>query len=113
MLTISQRHVGSITIVDLNGKITIGQGSAQFREAIRQLIEQEKPRLVLNFAGVNYVDSSGVGELVSAYTAINKQNGQLRLLHVPPRIKELLRITKLLSVFQLFDDEAAALQSFR
>ncbi|MCS6805437.1 MAG: STAS domain-containing protein [Acidobacteriota bacterium] len=113
MLTISQRQVGSITIVDLNGKITISEGSAQFREAIRQLVEQEKPRLVLNFAGVTYVDSSGVGELVSTYTAISKQHGQLRLLHVPPRIKELLRITKLLSVFELFDDEAAALQSFR
>jgi anti-sigma B factor antagonist len=99
--------------LDLNGKITIGEGSAQFREAVRQLIEQGKPRVVLNFAGVTYVDSSGVGELVSAYTSVNKQSGQLKLLNVPQRIKELLRITKLLSVFELFDDETAAVNSTR
>lgn len=113
MLTIKQRDAEGVTILDLSGKITIGQGSAQFREAIRQLMEQGRTRLLLNFADVSYVDSSGIGELVSAYTTLNNQGGQLKLLNLPKRIKDLLRITKLLTVFETFDDEAAALRSFQ
>ncbi len=113
MLTIKQRDAEGITILDLSGRITIGQGSAQFRETIRQLMEQGRNRLLLNFADVSYVDSSGIGELVSAYTTLNNQGGQLKLLNLPKRIKDLLRITKLLTVFETFDDEAAALRSFQ
>ncbi|RMG49942.1 MAG: anti-sigma factor antagonist [Acidobacteria bacterium] len=113
MLTIKQRDAEGVTILDLSGRITIGQGSAQFREAIRQLMEQGRNRLLLNFADVSYVDSSGIGELVSAYTTLNNQGGQLKLLNLPKRIKDLLRITKLLTVFETFDDEAAALRSFQ
>ncbi len=113
MLTINQRQVEGLTIFDLNGKITIGEGSTQFREAIRQILEQPNPQVLLNFADVSYVDSSGIGELVSAYTSINKQGGHLKLLNLPQRIKDLLRITKLLTVFEIFDDEATARNSFQ
>ncbi|MBI3952052.1 MAG: STAS domain-containing protein [Acidobacteria bacterium] len=113
MLTINQRQVGDLTILDLNGRITIGEGSTQFRDAIRRLIEQERNRVVLNFADVNYVDSSGIGELVSAYTSLNNLGGQLKLLNLPKRIKDLLRITKLLTVFEIFEDEATAVRSFQ
>jgi len=113
MLTINQRQVEHVTILDLSGRITIGEGSTQFRDAIRRLIEQSRHRVVLNFAEVNYVDSSGIGELVSAYTSLNNQGGQLKLLRLPNRIRDLLRITKLLTVFEIFEDEPAALRSFQ
>lgn len=112
MVTINQRQVKGVTILDLSGKITIGEGSTQFREAIRRLIEQNQKHVLLNFADVNYVDSSGIGELVSAYTNLNNQGGQLKLLNLPRRIRDLLRITKLLTVFETFQDEATALRSF-
>lgn len=113
MLNINQRQVGQVTILDLSGRITIGEGSTRFREAIRRLMDQARNYVVLNFAEVNYVDSSGIGELVSAYTSLNNQGGQLKLLNLPRRIRELLRITKLDTVFEIFEDEAAALRSFR
>lgn len=112
MFTISQRQSSEITILDLNGKITLGDGTAQFRDAIRKLIEQEHMKLLLNFSDVSYVDSSGIGELVSAYTTVTSKGGQLRLLSLPRRIHDLLRITKLLTVLETFDDESRALQSF-
>lgn len=113
MLNINQRQVDHITILDLNGRITIGEGSTQFRESVRRLMDQARNRVVLNFAEVNYVDSSGIGELVSAYTSLNNQGGQLKLLNLPKRIRDLLRITKLDTVFEIFEDEAAALRSFQ
>jgi anti-sigma B factor antagonist len=113
MLNINQRQVDYITILDLNGRITIGEGSTQFRESIRRLMDQARNRVVLNFADVNYVDSSGIGELVSAYTSLNNQGGQLKLLNLPKRIRDLLRITKLDTVFEIFEDEATALRSFQ
>jgi anti-sigma B factor antagonist len=112
MFTINQREAGEVTILDLSGKITIGEGSTRFREAVRRLIEQHRKLVVLNFADVTYVDSSGIGELVSAYTTISNQGGKLKLLNLNKRIKDLLRITKLLTVFETFEDEAAAIQSF-
>jgi anti-sigma B factor antagonist len=111
MLSINQRYLDDLTILDLNGKITIGEGSTHFRETIRRLIEQQRSRIVLNFAEVNYVDSSGIGELVSAYTSLHNQGGQLKLLNLPRRIRDLLRITKLLTVFEIFEDETAAIRS--
>ena len=113
MLNINQRQVDHITILDLNGRITIGEGSSQFRESVRRLMDQARNRVVLNFAEVNYVDSSGIGELVSAYTSLNNQGGQLKLLNLPKRIRDLLRITKLDTVFEIFEDEATALRSFQ
>ncbi|MBI4470791.1 MAG: STAS domain-containing protein [Acidobacteria bacterium] len=112
MFTISQRQTSGISILDLQGKITLGDGSAQFREAIRRLIEEGRMKLLLNFAEVSYVDSSGIGELVSAYTTVTSKGGQLRLVNLPRRIHDLLRITKLLTVLETFDDESRAVQSF-
>ena len=112
MFTINQRESGGVTILDLSGKITIGEGSTRFREAVRRLMEQDKKLVLLNFADVNYVDSSGIGELVSAYTTLSNQGGKLKLLNLPKRIRDLLRITKLLTVFETYEDETTAIQSF-
>jgi anti-sigma B factor antagonist len=113
MLTINQRELEGTTILDLGGQITIALGSTQFRDAIRRLLDRQKKRVLLNFAEIQYVDSSGIGELVSAYTTLNNQGGQLKLLNLPKRIRDLLRITKLLTVFETFEDEASALRSFK
>ena len=112
-LSIKERQAGDVTILDLEGKITIGEGSVSLRTAIRRLIEEGKKKILLNLAGVSYVDSSGIGELVSSYTTINREGGQLKLLKLTQKIKDLLTITKLLTVFDVYDDESQALNSFK
>jgi anti-sigma B factor antagonist len=112
-LNIRERQAGDVTILDLEGKITIGEGSVSLRGAIRRLIEEGKKKILLNLAGVGYVDSSGIGELVSSYTTINREGGQLKLLKLTQKIKDLLTITKLLTVFDVYDDESEALNSFK
>ncbi|HYY96315.1 MAG TPA: STAS domain-containing protein [Pyrinomonadaceae bacterium] len=112
-LNIRERQAGDVTILDLEGKITIGEGSVSLRTAIRRLIEEGKKKILLNLAGVGYVDSSGIGELVSSYTTINREGGQLKLLKLTQKIKDLLTITKLLTVFDVYDDESEALNSFK
>jgi anti-sigma B factor antagonist len=112
-LSIRERQAGDVTILDLEGKITIGEGSVSLRTAIRRLIEEGKKKILLNLAGVGYVDSSGIGELVSSYTTINREGGQLKLLKLTQKIKDLLTITKLLTVFDVYDDESQALNSFK
>ena len=112
-LNIRERQAGDVTILDLEGKITIGEGSVSLRSAIRRLIEEGKKKILLNLAGVGYVDSSGIGELVSSDTTINREGGQLKLLKLTQKIKDLLTITKLLTVFDVYDDEAEALNSFK
>ncbi len=112
-LNINERQAGDVTVLDLSGKITIGEGSVALRAAIRRLLEEGKKRILLNLAGVSYVDSSGIGELVSSYTAINKEGGQLKLLNLTQKIQDLLTITKLLTVFDVYDSEAEALNSFK
>ena len=112
-LNVRERQAGDVTILDLEGKITIGEGSVSLRSAIRRLIEEGKKKLLLNLAGVGYVDSSGIGELVSSYTTINREGGQLKLLKLTQKIKDLLTITKLLTVFDVYDDESEALNSFK
>ena len=112
-LNINERQAGDVTVLDLSGKITIGEGSVALRTAIRRLLEEGKKRILLNLAGVSYVDSSGIGELVSSYTAINKEGGQLKLLNLTQKIQDLLTITKLLTVFDTYDKEADALNSFK
>ena len=111
-LNINERQAGDVTVLDMSGKITIGEGSVALRTAIRRLLEEGKKRILLNLAGVGYIDSSGIGELVSSYTAINKDGGQLKLLNLTKRIEDLLSITKLLTVFETFDSEAEAIKSF-
>jgi anti-sigma B factor antagonist len=111
-ITISERQAGDVTILDLVGKVTIGEGSVALRGAIRRLLGEGKSKILLNLAGVGYVDSSGIGELVSSFTAVNKEGGTLKLLKLTQKIQDLLAITKLLTVFDVFDDEGEALSSF-
>jgi anti-sigma B factor antagonist len=111
-ITINEREAGDVTILDLTGKITIGEGSVQLREAVRGLLERGKKKLLINLGGVDYVDSSGIGELVSCYTTTKNQGGQLKLLNLTKKIKDLLQITKLLTVFETYDDEAEAVKSY-
>ncbi len=112
-LNIMERQVGDITILDMSGKITIGEGSVALRSAIRRLLEEGKKKILLNLAGVGYIDSSGIGELVSSYTAINNAGGQLKLLSLTQKLQDLLAITKLLTVFETYDDEEEAKASFK
>jgi anti-sigma B factor antagonist len=111
-VTIREREAGDVTILDLSGKITIGEGSVQLREAVRGLLERGKKKLLINLGGVDYVDSSGIGELVSCFTTTKNQGGQLKLLSLTKKIRDLLQITKLLTVFDTYDDEAEAVKSF-
>ena len=112
-LNINERQAGDVTVLDMSGKITIGEGSVALRTAIRRLLEEGKKRILLNLAGVGYIDSSGIGELVSSFTAINKEGGQLKLLNLTQKLQDLLTITKLLTVFDVYESEADALASFK
>jgi anti-sigma B factor antagonist len=111
-LTINQRQAGDVTILDLSGKITIGEGSVQLREAVRGLLESGNKKILLNLGDVSYVDSSGIGELVSSYTTTTNGGGQLKLLNLTKKIQDLLMITKLLTVFQVYENEQDAVASF-
>ena len=111
-LSIKERQAGDVTVLDLSGKITIGDGSVQLREEVRKLLETGKKNILLNLGDVAYVDSSGIGELVSSYTTTSNQGGHLKLLNLTKKIRDLLMITKLLTVFETFDSEEAGLQSF-
>src|SRR5499426_66278 len=112
-LVIKDRQAGDVSILDLSGKITIGEGSVQLREAVRRLLDDGKKKILLNLGEVAYVDSSGIGELVSSYTTTNNQGGQLKLLNLTKKIQDLLMITKLLTVFETFDSEGSSLESFK
>ena len=111
-ITISERQAGDVTILDLDGKVTIGEGSVALRNTIRRLLGDDKSKILMNLGGVGYIDSSGIGELVSSFTAVNKEGGTLKLLNLTQKIQDLLAITKLLTVFDVYDDEAEALSSF-
>jgi anti-sigma B factor antagonist len=111
-INISERQAGDVTVLDLDGKVTIGEGSVALRSAIRRLLGEGKNKILLNLGGVGYIDSSGIGELVSSFTAVNKEGGTLKLLNLTQKIQDLLAITKLLTVFDVFDSEAEALSSF-
>ncbi|HEX5708860.1 MAG TPA: STAS domain-containing protein [Pyrinomonadaceae bacterium] len=112
-LNIRERQAGDVTILDMDGKITIGEGSVSLRSAVQRLMKEGKKKILLNLANVSYVDSSGIGELVSSYTTITNGGGQLKLLNLTQKIQGLLAITKLLTVFDSYDDEASALNSFK
>ena len=111
-MTFTTREVGGVTIVDLSGKITLGEGGVTLREEVRKLVAAGQKKIVLNLAGVNYIDSSGLGELVSAYTAVKNAGGELKLLNLTSKVRDLLVITKLVTVFDVKDDEASAVSSF-
>ena len=111
-MKVGSRQVDGVTIVDCSGRITLGEGSVVLRDTVRDLLSKGNRKIVLNLQDVNYIDSSGIGELVSSYTTVTNQGGQLKLLSLTKKIHELLAITKLLTVFQVFDTEEAALASF-
>ena len=111
-MKVSTRQVDGVTILDLSGRITLGEGSVQLRDAIRDLLSKGSKLILLNLADVNYIDSSGIGELVSAYTTVRNQGGELKLLNLTKKVHDLLQITKLYTVFDVKDDEATAIASF-
>ena len=108
----STRQVDGITVVDLSGRITLGEGSVILRDTVRDLVAKGNKKILLNLGDVNYIDSSGIGELVSAFTSVRNQGGELKLLNLTKKVHDLLQITKLYTVFDVKDDEAAAVKSF-
>ena len=112
-LDVKERQAGDVTILDMTGEVRIGEGSISLRDSIRHLSDQGKKKVLLNLAGVKYMDSTGVGELIANYTTITRGGGQLKLLNLTDRIQNLLVITKLLTVFDAYDNEAEALKSFQ
>jgi anti-sigma B factor antagonist len=112
-LSIASREVDGVTVLDLSGRITLGEGSVQLRDAIRDLISKGQKNILLNLAEVNYIDSSGLGELVSAYTTAKNQSASLKLLKLTQKVHDLLQLTKLYTVFEIHDDEAKAIGSFK
>ena len=111
-MKIETRTIGDVKILDCSGRITLGEGTMVVRNTVRDLLKNDDKKIILNLADVNYIDSSGIGELVSTYTTVTSNGGQLKLLGLTKKIQELLAITKLLTVFQTYDDEQAALDSF-
>ena len=112
-LTIASREVDGVTVLDLNGRITLGEGSVQLREVIRDLISKGSKTILLNMGDVNYIDSSGLGELVSAYTTAKNQGASVKLLSLTKKVKDVLQLTKLYTVFDVYEDEASAIASFK
>ena len=108
----SNRQVDGITVVDMSGRITLGEGSVILRDAIRDLIGKGQKKILLNLGDVTYIDSSGIGELVSAFTAVRREGGELKLLNLTKKVHDLLQITKLYTVFDIKDDEATAIKAF-
>jgi anti-sigma B factor antagonist len=106
------RQIDSVTIVDVSGRITLGEGCVQLRELIREQLGKGNKNVLLNLGDVSYIDSSGIGELVSSYTAVSNQGGNLKLLNLTKKVQDLLQITKLYTIFDVHDDEAKAISSF-
>ncbi len=109
---LTTRQVGDVTVIDVAGRITLGEGASILRDCLRDLAKKDQKKILLNMKDVTYIDSSGIGELVSAYTSITNQGGHLKLLGLTHRVKDLLQITKLYTVFDVHEDEAHAVRSF-
>jgi len=112
-LTIASREVSGVSVLDLKGKITLGEGSVQVRDAIRGLVGKGKRSILLNLGDVSYIDSSGLGELVGAYTTAKNKAAELKLLKLTKKVHDLLQLTKLYTVFETYDDETIAIASFK
>ena len=111
-IKLSTRQVGDVSVVDVAGRITLGEGSSALRDLLREMVGKNQKKILLNLGDVSYIDSSGIGELVSGFTTVTNQGGQLKLLNLTKRVKDLLQITKLYTVFDVHDDEAGAVRSF-
>lgn len=107
------REVNDVAVVDFSGRITLGEGSSVLRNTIRELIDRGHRKILLNLADVDYIDSSGIGELVSAYTAVRTASGEMKLLQLTRRVHDILQITRLFTVFDVQSDEDSAVRSFR
>ena len=112
-LKVSTRQVDGVSIVDCNGRITLGEGSIVLRDTVKDLLSKGQKKILLNLGDVNYIDSSGIGELVSAYTTAKNQGGELKLLKLTKKVHDLLQMTKLYTIFDVKDDETAAVKAFR
>jgi anti-sigma B factor antagonist len=112
-LKMAERHSNSVIILDMEGNIRLGQDSREFHDTIRLLTERGEKNVLLNMEKVSYVDSCGLGEIVAGYTTLQKNEGELKLLHLTNRVTELMVITKLLTVFEVFEDEGLAVKSFK
>jgi len=110
--TIKTRDAGDVTIVEVSGRVTLGEATGKLRETVRELINKRRKYILLNLSGVEYMDSAGLGELVGAYTTVTNNGGILKLVGVGGRTLDLLQVTKLLTIFECFDDEATAVRSF-
>ena len=111
-MTISERTVGDVAVIDITGRVTFGEGAALLRDKINSLLHQSHKKLLLNLSSVDYVDSAGLGEIVGTFATVRRQGGSLKLLGLTSRIRDLLSITKLLTVFETFDAEGEAVRSF-
>ena len=111
-MKVSTRQVDGVVVMDLSGRITLGEGSVVLRDAVRELLSKGNKKILANLAEVNYIDSSGIGELVSAFTTVKNQGGELKLLNLTKKVHDLLQITKLYTVFDIKDDEASAIAAF-
>lgn len=111
-LTIASREVDGVTVLDLSGRITLGEGSVILRDAVRELLNKGTKAVLLNLGEVDYIDSSGLGELVSAYSSAKNNGGEIKLLNLTRKVEDLMQITKLYTVFDIKDDEASAIGSF-
>jgi anti-sigma B factor antagonist len=111
-LKASSRQVDGITVLDMSGRVTLGEGSVVLRDTIRDILSKGNKKILLNLGDVTYIDSSGIGELVSAFTAVRKEGGELKLLNLTKKVHDLLQITKLYTVFDVKDDEAVAIAAF-
>ena len=111
-LKLNTRQVGDVSVVDVAGRITLGEGSSALRDTLRDMITKNQKKILLNLGEVNYIDSSGIGELVSGFTTVTNSGFQLKLLNINKRVKDLLQITKLYTVFDVHEDEAGAIRSF-
>jgi anti-sigma B factor antagonist len=109
----NSRQVSGVSVVDMTGRITLGEGSVVLRDTVRDLVSKGQKKILLNLGDVTYIDSSGIGELVSAFTSVRNQQGQLKLLKLTKKVHDLLQITKLYTVFDIYDDEAQAVASFK
>ena len=111
-MKVHTRQVDGVTILDLSGRITLGEGSVTIRDAVRDVLAKGSNKILLNLGDISYIDSSGIGELVSAYTTVRNQGGELKLLNLTRKVHDLLQITKLYTVFDVKDDEASAIASY-
>lgn len=111
-IKLNTRQVGDVSVVDVAGRITLGEGSSAMRDTLRDMVSKNQKKILLNLGEVSYIDSSGIGELVSGFTTVTNSGGQLKLLNLNKRVKDLLQITKLYTVFDVHEDEAAAIRSF-